>query len=103
MSLYFVRHQHSPDACPAKDPEMGKMLLEHLTKSNAGRFGIDLLGDGVLDGQHALVLMTESEDRQHVQDFMEPFSRAGSVEILAASSCEAVVARHGCDPVPASG
>ena len=57
MSLYFVRHQHSAETCPAKNPEMGQMLLQHLTKQNARKFGVDLLGDAVLDGQHTLVLI----------------------------------------------
>ena len=102
MSLYFVRHQHSPDTCPAKDPAMGQMLLEHLTKANARKYGIDLLGDAVLDGQHTLVLIAEAEDPQYLRDYMQPFAQAGTVEITAASTCEAVVARLGCDPLPAS-
>ena len=101
MSLYFVRHQHSPETCPAKDPQMGEMLLQHLTKSNARRFGVDLIGDAVLDGQHTLVLIAESEDPQYLKEYMQPFAMAGSVEIVPASTCEAVVERRGCDPVPA--
>ncbi len=101
MALYFVKHQHAPDHCPAKDPAMGEMLLQHLSKANARKFGVDLLGDAVLDGQHTLVVIAESEDRQYIVDFMQPFAQAGSVEILPASTCEAVVARQGCDPVPA--
>ncbi len=30
MSLYFVRHQHAPDRCPAKDPQRGAMLVQHI-------------------------------------------------------------------------
>ena len=101
MSLYFVRHQHSPETCPAKDPEMGQMLLQHLTKTNARKFGVDLIGDAVLDGQHTLVLIAEAEDKEYVQNYMQPFAQAGSVDIVAASTCEAVVERQGCDPVPA--
>ncbi len=101
MSLYFVRHQHSPETCPAKDPQMGQMLLQHLTKANARKFGVDLIGDAVLDGQHTLVLIAEVEDKEYLQNFMQPFAQAGSVEIHLASTCEAVVARQGCDPVPA--
>lgn len=101
MALYFVRHQHSAETCPAKDPQMGQMLLDHLTKANARKFGVDLLGDAVLDGQHTLVLIAESEDPEYLQNFMQPFAMAGSVEIVQASTCEAVVARQGCDPVPA--
>ncbi len=101
MSLYFVRHQHSAETCPAKDPQMGQMLLQHLTQTNARKLGVDLIGDAVLDGQHTLVLIAEAEDKEYLQNFMQPFAMAGSVEIVPASTCEAVVARQGCDPVPA--
>jgi uncharacterized protein DUF3303 len=101
MSLYFVRHQHSAETCPAKNPETGQMLLQHLTRENARKFGVDLIGDAVLDGQHTLVLIAEAEDPQYLQSYMQPFAMAGSVEILPASTCEAVVERQGCDPVPA--
>ncbi len=101
MSLYFVHHQHSAETCPAKNPEMGQMLLQHLTKANARKFGVDLIGDAVLDSKHTLVLIAEAEDQEYLQNFMQPFAMAGSVEILPASTCEAVVERQGCDPVPA--
>jgi ribosomal protein L7Ae-like RNA K-turn-binding protein len=100
MSLYFVRHQHSAETCPAKNPEMGQMLLQHLSKPNAQKFGVDLIGDAVLDAQHTLVLIAESEDKQYLENFMQPFAQAGPVEIIPASTCEAVVERQGCDPVP---
>src|SRR5512135_115830 len=101
MSLYFLRDQHTEETCPAKNPEMGQMLLQHLSKENARKFGVDLLGDAVLDGQHTLVLIAESEDQEYLRNYMQPFAMAGSVEIVPASTCEAVVARQGCDPVPA--
>lgn len=101
MSLYFVRHQHNAETCPAKDPEMGAMLSAHVTKQNARKFGVDLLADAVLDGQHTFVLIMESEDKAYVEQFMQPFAMAGSVEISTASTCDAVVERLGCDPVVA--
>jgi len=97
MSLYFVRHQHTPETCPAKDPEMGQRLLKHLTKAGASKFGVALHGDVVLDNQHTLVLILEAEEMAHVDSYMQPFAMAGSVEIVPASECEAVVARGGCD------
>ena len=100
MSLYFVRHQHSAETCPAKNPDMGPTLVQHVTKSNARKFGVDLIGDAVLDGQHTFVLILESEDKEYIENFMQPFAMAGSVEILPASTCETVVERQGCDPVP---
>lgn len=96
MSLYFVRHQHTEETCPAKNPEMGASLLKHISKANARNFGIDLQGDAVLDGQHTFVLIMEAEDKTSIEKFMQPFAMAGSVEISPASTCEVVVERAGC-------
>ncbi len=96
MSLYFVRHQHTAETCPAKDPVMGEMLLNHLSRMNARKFGVDLQGEAVLDGKHTLTLIMEAKDRDSVEKFMQPFAQAGSVEIDTASSCEEVIARQGC-------
>jgi uncharacterized protein with GYD domain len=103
MSLYFVRHQHSAEACPARNPEMGQMLVQHVNRANARKVGVDLLGEAVLDGQHTFVLIAEAEDKSHLEQFMQPFAMAGSVEIQSASTCEAVVERRGCEPVAAAG
>ena len=78
---------------------MAQRLLQHLERANARRHGIELRAEAVLDAQHVLVLIAESEDVSFLQDYMAPFRQAGSVEILSASTCEAVVERHGCDPV----
>ena len=102
MSLYFVRHQHDAETCPAKNPEMGQMLVQHVSKSNARKFGVDLIGDAVLDGQHTFVLILEAEDQAYIEQFMQPFTMAGSVEITPASTCETVVERQGCEPVAAA-
>jgi uncharacterized protein with GYD domain len=72
------------------------MLLTHLSPANARKFGISLHGDAVLDGQHTLVLILEAEEKNQVENFMQPFSMAGPVEIWPASECEAVVERAGC-------
>lgn len=96
MSLYFVKHQHSAETCPAKDPNMGAMLLSHISKQNARKFGVEIQGDAVLDNQHTFVLILEAEDQSQVENFMQPFRGAGPVEIWPASQCEEVVERAGC-------
>jgi hypothetical protein len=96
MSLYFVKHQHDAETCPAKNPEMGAMLLSHISPLNARKFGVDIRGDAVLDGQHTFVLILEADDREKVENFMQPFQMAGPVEIASASQCEEVVERAGC-------
>jgi len=55
----------------------------------------------VLDSGHTFVLIAESEDKAYIEQFMQPFAMAGSVEITPASTCEAVVERGGCEPVAA--
>lgn len=96
MSLYFIRHQHDAGTCPAKDPAMGAQLLSHISPLNARKYGLDIQGDAVLDGQHTFVLILESEGQQNIENFMAPFSQAGPVEITPASECETVVERLGC-------
>jgi len=96
MALYFVQHQHTAETCAAKDPEKGEMLVSHLSRMNARKYGIDLQGEAVLDGKHTLMLIMEAKDKGSVEKFMQPFAMAGSVEISPASECEAVVARGGC-------
>jgi len=96
MSLYFVRHQHSPETCPAKDPQMGSMLLTHINSMNARKFGVNLIGDAVLDGQHTFVVIAEADSPANIENFMQPFKMAGPVEISPASTCEVVVERLGC-------
>lgn len=103
MPLYFARHQHTPETCPAKDPAMAQMLLQHLDHANARGQGVELQAEAVLDAQHTLVLIAECEDVSFLQDYMAPFRQAGSVEIVPASTCEAVVERQGCDPVAQAG
>src|SRR5436190_15751570 len=97
MSLFVVHHHHDAAHCPAHDPAMGAMLLQHLSESNAREHGISIHGEAVVDGMHALYLILEADDRATVDAFMQPFAMAGEVKVLPASRCEVVVARGGCD------
>lgn len=97
MSLYFIRHQHGSETCPAKNPEMGQMLLSHLRPTNAGKYGVRIQSDVVLDNQHTLVMIVDAGTKDQVEKFMQPFQMAGSVEIWPASTCEVVVDRAGCE------
>lgn len=96
MSLFVVRHQHESARCPARDPQMGAMLLAHLQPSQAATFGVKVHGEAVVDGQHTLYLILEAPDRSRVEAFLEPVRRAGSLEIWPASPCERIVERGGC-------
>jgi hypothetical protein len=96
MSLFVVKHQHSPETCPAGNPQMGPLLVQHVSEKHASKFGVRVRGDAVVDGQHTFYLIVEAEDEDIVKDFMAPFYQAGTVEIMPSSSCEAVVERAAC-------
>ena len=96
MALFVVRHQHAAETCPAGDPQMGPMLAQHVSRANAETFGLRLHGEGVVDGAHTLYLILEAQEKDQVDRFMAPFYQVGTVEILPASPCEAVVARAAC-------
>jgi len=96
MALFLVQHRHEPERCPARDPQMASMLLKHLSPSNAASYDLKLKGEAVIQGGHTLYLIAEATDPTVVSRFMEPFARAGTVEILPASTCEEVVERGEC-------
>ena len=96
MSLFVAQHQHVPERCPAADPQMGQMLLAHLSADNAASHGITIQAEAVVNDAHTLYMIVESDDRANIDRFMTPFGQMGTVEVLPASRCEAVVARAAC-------
>ena len=100
MPLFVVRHQHSPENCPARDPAMGAVLLNHLSRPSAARHGVAIQGEAVVRGAHKLFFIAEAADEAGLQTFLTPFREAGEVEVLAASTCAGVVAGGGCDALP---
>ncbi len=100
MPLFIVRHQHSPEACPARDPAMGAMLLNHLSRPSAARHGVVIQGEAVVRGAHSCFFIAEAGDETGLQAFLTPFRTAGEVEVMAASTCAGVVAKGGCDARP---
>ena len=100
MPLFIVRHQHSPETCPARDPTMGAMLLNHLSRPSAARHGVVIQGEAVVRGAHSLFFIAEAADEAGLQAFLTPFRQAGEVEVMPASTCAGVVASGGCDAHP---
>ncbi|MGF6756242.1 molybdopterin-dependent oxidoreductase [Paraburkholderia sp. GAS42] len=96
MALFVVRHQHAAERCPAHDPYMGAMLLNHLSRPNVRRHGVEIRGEAVVQGEHTLYLIVEAEDEGHLREFMKPFQMVGSLDIYPASTCARVVASGGC-------
>ena len=51
--------------------------------------------------KHTLYLIAEAGDEEQMNRFLAPFAQAGTVELLPASACEAVIGRGGCAQLPA--
>ena len=94
--MFVVQHQHPADQCPARDPEMGPMLLRFLSDDTAAQHGVTVQSKAVVDNAHTLYLIVDAPSADAVQRFMAPFAQVGSVEVLPSSPCEEVVARRGC-------
>src|SRR5204863_4017789 len=96
MGLFIVRHEHDGDHCPATDPFMGAMLLNHLSRPNVSSYGLKIHGEAVVKGEHAMFMIVEADDEADVHRFLAPFEQAGTVDVYAASTCAGVVATGGC-------
>ena len=96
MGMFVVKHQHDAETCPAGHPQMGPMLLQHVSKPNAEANGVRIEGEAVIDGGHTLYLIVQADDQDTVDRYMTPFDQVGSVEVLPASPCEAVISRAAC-------
>jgi hypothetical protein len=58
--------------------------------------GVTIQAEAVVNDAHTLYLIVEADSRDRAEGFMAPFAQAGTVEVLPASSCEAVIGRGGC-------
>jgi DMSO/TMAO reductase YedYZ molybdopterin-dependent catalytic subunit len=96
MALFVVRHHHAADHCPAQDPDRGAMLLNHLSRPNVRQYGIEILGEAVVQGEHTLYFIVDARDEDRLREFMQPFRTAGTLDIYPASTCARVVASGGC-------
>src|SRR5438094_255416 len=94
MPLFVAQHRHPPGACPAAHGA-GARLLAHVSAATAARYGVAILAEAVLDGEHCLLLVVQAADRAHVERFLALLA-GGSVQVLPASSAEDAVARGGC-------
>ena len=100
MSLFVAQHQHAPERCPAANPQVGHMLLAHLSADNAASHGITIQAAAVVNDAHTLYMIVEAPDQERVQQFMAPVAQVGRVEVWPASSCAVVVGRGGCAALP---
>ena len=82
---------------------MGASLLNHLSRPNVRKFGLQIQGEAVVHGEHTMYMIVEAADEERLREFMQPFQMAGSLDIYPASTCVRTVASGGCAaPMPVS-
>jgi DMSO/TMAO reductase YedYZ molybdopterin-dependent catalytic subunit len=96
MALFVVRHQHAPERCPAQDPYVGAMLLNLLSRPNVRQYGVEIMGEAVLQDEHTVYFILEAGDEGRLREFMQPLQMAGSLDIYPARTCARVIASGGC-------
>jgi hypothetical protein len=82
MALFVALHQHSAQRCPAADPQMGSLLLGHLSPENASAQGVTIQAEAVVNDAHTLYLIVEADRRDRAGGLMAPFAQAGTAEVL---------------------
>ncbi len=93
MGLYLVEHHHSAESCPAQNVEMATALAGHVTPDNAAKFGLSVVSDCVVEGEHTLFLLVDSDSQDKVEAFAAPFKQAGPTTIKPAITCDIVAGR----------
>lgn len=96
MPLYLADHKHTAETCPTQQPEMMQMLGQHVSQENASKFGITIQSDVVIPGEHHLMMVLAAASQEPVDQFMQPFSMVGTVEVTEVRTCEQVVATARC-------
>lgn len=76
------------------------MLLNYLSRPNVRQYGIQIQGEAVANGEHALYLIVEADSEERIRSFMQPFTMVGSLDVYPASTCARVVTSGGCGAAP---
>ena len=77
-------------------PQDAQRLVEHLSPGNASKQGVTIQSEAVVNDAHTLYLIAEADRQDQVEGFMAPFAQVGFVEVMAAFTSAAVIARGGC-------
>jgi hypothetical protein len=99
MPLFVAQHRHEPTECPAS-AGTGSELLTLISAANAGRHGVTIDAEALIDGEHRLILIVQAADVQAVERFLAFLRRFGDLQIMAASTAEEAIRRRGCDREP---
>jgi hypothetical protein len=72
MTLSVAIRQHAPERCPAGEPAMRPMLLNHLSAANAAKHGVSIQAEAVANVKHTLYPIALSDRRGRRRGAAEP-------------------------------
>lgn len=80
--LFVVTHSHTAEACPLKDNEVkARDYYRSLRPDVAVKFGVNVIAEYTSPPQHTQFLVLETDNVDHLTDFLRPLYRIGKVEI----------------------
>jgi uncharacterized protein with GYD domain len=88
MPLFLIEHQHTTETCPTRDPNMVRMLRQHVSDENAAKMGVKILGDWASEPEHQVVFIVEAADAQTVENLAGPFRQVGDVNVRMGLTCD---------------
>jgi hypothetical protein len=78
--LFHCSHSHTPETCPADDPQQLRDTFGKMIAPDA-ESGVSLIG-GYLDAPaHRLFFVVETDSAEKVQRYLEPLLRIGYTEV----------------------
>jgi len=94
--LFHCTHSHTPEACPASDPQRLRDTLGKMMTAVAGsESGVSLVG-GYLDSPaHRIYLVLDTDSAQKLQELFEPLLGVGYTEIRPVVDVRQAMQRRG--------
>ncbi len=93
MPLFLLEHHHREEACPATNAEAARALANHVSPTNATKYGVKVLSDCVFEGEHTLLVVGEADSAEKMATFAAPFMQFGPTTIRPVITCEIVAGR----------
>ena len=72
------------------------MLGDHVTQKTADTFGVKIHADVVHPGEHRMMMVLEAPAQGPIDNFLQPFSMVGTVDVKEVTTCEQVVETATC-------
>jgi len=78
--LFHVTHVHTPESCPAHDPERLRATFGKIF-ANAEQIGVKLVGVYVDAPAHTIYFIVEADAAEKLRDLFDPGLNIGRAEI----------------------